>query len=151
MKKKIRLTETQLIEYIQKTVSKVLTEQSDRKVYQYPNDSNWIYSVENGKWHAARTNREVPKWININDNPAYKVSIERLDKIHPTARAHEQVSGIPLKNSPSHAEENPRYDPRADGYELPTPGFKDPNRHIERKKALNRLDRNTNAGETELR
>ena len=111
-----------------KTVKKVLSEQTGEiKTYEYPNDRNWVYSVQNQKWFAARKNNEPLKWINITDNPKYEVSIKRLDKQFPNARNHELVFGIPLKNAANDRsyENNQKPDFTT---ELPTPGYKDPNR-----------------------
>ena len=125
--RKIRLTERQLVQFIEKSVNKLLKEQSnDVQVYLYPNDTRWVYSVQNQKWFASK-NVEPYNWININDNPKYERSIQKLDKQFPNARDHQQVAGIPLTNTGK----TPKYDFDSEtkiASELPTPGYKDPNR-----------------------
>jgi len=117
---KIILNERQ-VKYI---LNNIITEQEGGSaIFNVPGDKNWEYSLIKGKWYAKKIGTD--NWIRLSDNIKYGSAVEKLDKQFPNARPNTQIGGIPTKNTPPDSKEVPDFKT-----ELPTPGFKDPNRFI---------------------
>ena len=116
---KIVLNENQ----VKNIIDNLINEQQEPKIFKYPGDNNWEYGLIRGYWFARRVGTD--KWIRISDNIKYASTVVKLDKQFPNARPKTQLGGIPTRNTPPSRNEVPDFNT-----ELPTPGFKDPNRFI---------------------
>jgi hypothetical protein len=67
-------------------LKRILTEQATLYkgyVYNYDDKDPYIYAIKNGEWWSK--NRQTGKEFNISTNPAWKSSIDKLDKKFPKA------------------------------------------------------------------
>ncbi len=59
--------------------------------YYYPGDNKYLYGVKNNEWYTL--NLKTNKTANINRNPKYESTIQKLDARYPSARNMDEGSG----------------------------------------------------------
>jgi hypothetical protein len=59
--------------------------------YDYPGDNQYLYGIKNNEWYTL--NLKTNKTTNINHNPDYESTIQKLDARYPSARNKGDMSG----------------------------------------------------------